>query len=722
MATGSCRGMCAALVGGALLAAWVQAAAPRRPPYPEYARGPRAVLNGRGGGRPADTTTGTRLAVELQLLSRQYAVQRGAQAGPPAYSPTELQDRFGIRGAEPNPSVEVAITVSRPSEPETLKKLGAEVRFRLGQTLYASVPVLRLEQIAREPDVRMVRPIMAAHIPELPRSPAPPVFRPPGTSRGSRGAKPSSSFDHRGLTGKGVIVAILDTGIDWRHPDFRRPDGTSRILYLYDPFDDSWSRSAGGSEPPFSVQGRRLGTLYTRQQITAALKGRGKVNSPDLHGHGTACAGVAAASGRATARGVPAGTYAGVAPEADLIAVRVMPEGHTEEIYPYYEAVRWVAETARRLGKPCVISMSLGGHFSAHDGTEAAEQVIDRLVGPGSAGLAVCVAAGNEGNYGFHAGQVFGPRRPGQQDIESEGIQLHVTGATTLTAYFDHGDDWGLAIGGQDRFLVNEAGETVYALLYRDPKAGFSARLSAPAKEPADFDAWLRDYVGAERQSEKTDQLVVVLPPGSYELIGFAASARVKSGRFDLYVPNYHAASFGRGVESRFMVGSPGNAGNVITVASYDFRGSWQNLGGQYTFYNLRPGDLSGYSSPGYRRDGFRKPDITAPAQYAISSLARECKMGKGYGDAHVTRDGLHIAWNGTSAATPYIAGVVALMLQKNPRLNAAQIKRILTRTATRDEFTGATPNPRWGFGKVNPAAALKATPPSRRASEKRRR
>jgi subtilisin family serine protease len=79
-----------------------------------------------------------------------------------------------------------------------------------------------------------------------------------------------------------------------------------------------------------------------------------------------------------------------------------------------------------------------------------------------------------------------------------------------------------------------------------------------------------------------------------------------------------------------------------------------------------------------------------------------------------ITRDGYHLAWSGTSAATPYVVGVIALMLEKNPTLDAKQIRDIITRTAKADSFTraaGQTPNPEWGYGKIDSAAALRATP-----------
>src|SRR5262249_26980806 len=154
-------------------------------------------------------------------------------------------------------------------------------------------------------------------------------------------------------------------------------------------------------------------------------------------------------------------------------------------------------------------------------------------------------------------------------------------------------------------------------------------------------------------------------------------------GSFDLYTPFYSEGAFTLGAVKRMMVASPANAANVITVGSYDFRRVWDNqLGGQ-TIYSFPLENISDYSSPGgpIADDGF-KPEITAPARYTIASMSASvdpdnplCLQRRNMGAAGwaaVTRDGKHMAWSGTSAAAPYVAGVVALMFQKNPNLDAA--------------------------------------------------
>ena len=248
-------------------------------------------------------------------------------------------------------------------------------------------------------------------------------------------------------------------------------------------------------------------------------------------------------------------------------------------------------------------------------------------------------------------------------------------------------------------------------LIYREGER-VGIKISGDPAQPADPQGYTRQALAVKRplmRTGKVDAVYLDLPPGRYAVQGFAHNANVASGHFDLYLRDPDRGSFLHGASPTGMVGTPGNAGNIITVGSYDFRGEWDSQAGNRTAYNLQPGQLSYYTSPGYRLDGVVKPDITAPARYTISSLAPGSQMATHPGGTHITPDGRHVAWEGTSAATPYTAGVIALMLQKNPHLDAAQVSAILARTAVKDAYTGAVPNPQWGYGKINPSAAIKA-------------
>ncbi|MFN2511836.1 MAG: S8 family serine peptidase [Pyrinomonadaceae bacterium] len=694
-----------------------------KPPHLRAAQGPGANKSTRG------SAAGDKLSMPLKVLYRQFADTRGTRSDESEFSEQELSTLFGIEGQEKNPSVEVAFRIDGSADTAALEKAGAKIRFRTGDMIYASVPVLALQRVAQEPAITSIKPMMGASIPKPPRdNAAPQMMR---ETRGeTRGENMPGEFNRQALTGKGVVVAIIDTGIDWSHQDFVNADGTSRILYLYDLFDPSWTSSSGqiGTQPPLVDKNNQpIGTVYTKAQINAALKGQGTVASKDVVGHGTACAGTAAGNGRATAKGVLPGTYKGIAPEADLIIVKAEDGNGGISSLGYY-TVEWILATAKSLGKPAVINMSFGSHFSSHEGDAPQERMLDTLVGPGKPGAVISVSAGNEGRESFHAGSTFGPDRPGQADNFSNGIELFVTGSkgTLITSYFSAGDDWGLAIAGRDTFFVDPTGKPVVFYLSRVGE-NIGGKLSKPAKAPQNFSQYFKEQVEVDSVGAKTHEVTIWLPKGSYDVYGFGASPKVTSGRFDLYIPAANNGSFGKGNEARFTVGSPGNATNVITVGAYDFRGSWTNIEGTQTFYNMKPGVISTYSSPGFRRDNIVKPEIAAPATYTISPLSKDStEMGRnsdGTPDkANITDDGYHLAWKGTSASSPYTAGVIALMLQKNPTLDAVQVKEILKKTAIRDELTGATPNLYWGYGKLNPPAAIRETPapagPQRRKAQ----
>jgi minor extracellular serine protease Vpr len=699
---------------------------PKRPQYPD-------INKGRGKKRGIEAKE--KLSPELAILFDQFTGDgSGSQY---RFEEEQLKELFDV-GEGSNPSVVVIIRVTDSADISELGVHQARIYLRSDDLVVADVPVRSLERLAREKLVLSVAATKAAQVPALQNVIQLASFKPSpdhaGTSAKVKSNLVSSAagFDSEGLTGKGVIVGVIDTGIDWKHEDFIKPDGTSRILYLWDMTDDSFKTSLGkiGTKPPIIEAGKTPGpgTLYTNKQINDALQGRDTVNSLDNFGHGTVTAGTAAGNGRATANGVPQGTHMGVAPDADLIIVKAGDCGGFDDSYVL--GTRWIAQVAKERGQPVVINHSLGGHFSPHDGSEAAEQLMNKISGAGKPGIAITVSAGNEGKYSLHGTGRFGPRRPGQADIDGSPLEVSISpqrtkNQTWLNGYFDARDDWGLVVRGSGNFLVDQIGRPFNLFIFK-VKDEVKVQLSDGVKEPAYFDKLAELILSKTRLAgpgEKTDRLWVPLPPGNYFIWGFGATTNVVSGSFDLYTPFYTEGSFTIGAVKRMMVGSPGNAANVITVGSYDFRLGWENQPGGQTIYNLPLDYISDYSSPGGgREDGTFKPEISAPARYTISAMSaaadpdsatcRGENMGASAGWTAVTRDGKHMAWSGTSAAAPYVAGVVALMLQKNPTLDAAQIKAILIKTAKRDDkFVGPVPNPEWGYGKLNPSAALSATP-----------
>ena len=161
-----------------------------------------------------------------------------------------------------------------------------------------------------------------------------------------------------GLTGKGILVGVVDLGVDFFHPDFRNEDGSSRILRL-------WDQSINGNPP----EGYTRGTEYTKEEIDEALvlgetEGRRLVPSRDVSGHGTAVLGIAAGNGT-----VSEGVNRGVAYESDLLVVKMGNAG--ENSFPrtteLMEGIDYLIRQAVRMGRPIAINISFGNNYGSHE-------------------------------------------------------------------------------------------------------------------------------------------------------------------------------------------------------------------------------------------------------------------------------------------------------------------------------------------------------------------
>ncbi len=481
---------------------------------------------------------------------------------------------------------------------------------------------------------------------------------------------------YQGLKGKNVIIAVLDTGIDFRHPDFITYTAagvpTSRIAYLWDtatPF-----QTGRGSVAPFKFpNGSSIGTLYTQAQLTAELRSATpKIPPTDLDGHGTACASVAAGNGNGdmTATGLKRTEVVGVAPEATIIGIRMGYDG-LENSYLLNAMAEWLESVAKTT--PLIISGSFGGHYTGHDGQRVMERHMDARFPLSRPGRAVVFAAGNEGTDRIHAKVNFA--------AEQKGVTWNVRQKTYVRMYFNSADKGIVAYGSAATPLGKNLTVSV------NPITG-----------------------------QLEGQLLVMPGPGGLRFSNNSG----QPVEAHLYFMNRAYGNFdpASAVQSH-LVGSPGAMANAVTVGSYDWNDNFHSGGQPITLSTVCVDDkgvrfpfevswLSCYSSPGPLRTGVVKPEIVAPGQWYQSASAK--KEGGQPAGAHFRLDstGNYRAMNGTSAATPYTSGIIALMFQKKPTLTLGQVRDLLKANASKTGLNpsgAAIPNNNWGYGKLDNAA-----------------
>ncbi|MCR4437822.1 MAG: S8 family serine peptidase [bacterium] len=518
-----------------------------------------------------------------------------------------------------------------------------------------------------------------------------------------------------GLTGKNTVLGIVDTGIDWRHADFRHNNGTTRIKYLLDFSDPGDVNGDNKLDGPDDYGG----TLHTEAEINTALQGGPSLAHRDVVGHGTHVAGCAGGNGRATGRKQPAGQYVGVAPEAAFVIVKGTRVEGADKIADddQVNALHFVHSKAGELGMPYVVNLSLGSNWGAHDGTDVAEQAIDQLVGPGRPGRAVVVAAGNDGQENIHTSGTLSPATR-SVTIRTE-IAPYDKNSATQDDYLVL-DFWYSGFSNQSITVTTPAGRTYGPFLsgrlfYEDTKEGF---------------LYIDNAHGGVNPRNGDKELLIQIydrSAGSEPAAGtWELTISGTSGRFDGWIAaSSMEARFVDHVDHTMKVSIPGTAQFAITVGSYITKRTWVDLDGHTLtspgLSNKHDGELSDFSNPGPTRDDRTKPEVAAPGEKIAAALSADADPSQPtsmfytgsaqFPNGFILPDGVHAISQGTSMAAPHVAGVVALALERDPTLTCVQIRQMLQDSARRDAFTGMVPNNSWGYGKVW-AGAVIALPP----------
>lgn len=453
------------------------------------------------------------------------------------------------------------------------------------------------------------------------------------------------------LYGTGVLVAIIDSGIDYANLDFRNADGTTRIYAL-------WDQTIPGNPPEGYVQG----TEYTQEKINEALQQENRtermkiVPSEDRSGHGTAVAGIAAGNGR----GSKGARYQGVASESGILVVKLGTP--REEGFPrtteLMQAIDYVVKKAQRAGRPVAINISFGNTYGSHTGTSLLERFIADIANLWKS--VICIGMGNEG---ASAGHTAGILKENTEERIPLAVQMKETAINVQIwkSYHDIVDislisPAGVQIGpipeviGTQRFVV---GDTEILLYYG---------------EPSPF------HVSQEI-------FIEFLPKNSYITPGiwqFVLTPRkIVTGEYDLWLPSENVLNRGtafRYPTERGTLTIPSTSQRVISVGAYD------SLTFAYADFSGR-GGLEGESKPDLVAPGV---DITAP-----------------------TPSGIYQTFTGTSFATPFVSGAAALMMEwgivrgNDPYLYGEKVKAYLRRGARPLPGFTEYPNPQVGYGAL---------------------
>lgn len=458
------------------------------------------------------------------------------------------------------------------------------------------------------------------------------------------------------LRGKGTLIGIVDSGIDYENAEFRNEDGTTRIVSL-------WDQSVNGRPPA----GYLAGTEYTREQIDAALATEDKevrrqmVKTSDVSGHGTAVAGIAAGNGR----GSEGRRFRGAAPEAELIIVKMGAprEGGFPRTTELMRGVDYIVRKAVELRRPVAINISFGNTYGSHDGTSLVERFLNDIADMWK--NVICIGSGNEG---ASAGHVSGKVRRQISETVELAVQQREP-ALSIQIWKSYVDEMGVSVIspsgrqagpfyeflGAQRYIL---GDTELLIYYGEPKP-YSVKQEIylsllPGKQYIESGVWK-----------------IVLTPG-----------RIVDGEYQMWLPTQTSLNMGTAFlqpNSMSTLTIPSTASLAVTVAAYDAR----------TFSYA---DFSGRGPAGmYEGENVLKPDIAAPGVRVTAPVP-----GGGYQ-----------SFSGTSFAAPFVTGSATLLMEwgivrgNDPYLYGEKVKAYLRKGAKQLAGYERWPNALLGYGAL---------------------
>ncbi|MGD0064701.1 MAG: S8 family serine peptidase [Streptosporangiaceae bacterium] len=508
-------------------------------------------------------------------------------------------------------------------------------------------------------------------------------------------------------TGNGIVIGIIDSGIDWRHRDFvQSDDRTSRILGIWDQLLTPMAGETAGTGG--------IGVVYTQDQLNQAVQGTLKIRTLDLgtvrgkedlrsKGHGTHVAGIAAGDGSSATCCHGANVYIGVAPRASLVVVRSdFNEDHV------ISGVDYILNHPAAAGKPVVINMSFGGTLGPHDGTSKVERYINSVVTAQPA-RAIVVAAGNSGDVSTEPCHVASTvAANGNVDVAFT-VSDQIQGAASVDVWYARSGTLNATLTSPDGTVIGPApgNGTNFGPVPANPGASADQRSQVTFFSAINDTVYNRDNNLKVQMTKPTKGSV---PNGSWNLnlanpTGNPVSFHAWTSRPEVvkFLPPVSPPDGKIRASADSTVESPGTATEAITVANYASKTDCCDC--------CPSNDIVTSSSRGPVARGSAanpKPNIAAPGLEITSTNADAANLpGNCCSCCPDACCILYVDLTGTSMSAPHITGTIALMLEENPHLAKADILKYLT-TSARAAPAPADPNT-WGAGKVDANAAVMA-------------
>ena len=577
-------------------------------------------------------------------------------------------------------TVSAFVTIKNQDVLDEIRKAGATVNCVLSDSLItATIPMSAIDAIAKLDDVVSVSVGTGVHM----------LMDEARKQTGVDDCQVMTT-DHDSFTGKGVVVGVVDNGFEFTHVDFKNADlSDTRIKRV-------WDQNTNGKAP----EKYGYGAEYTSMKDI-------KWHPYDMLTtyHGTHVTGIATGSDKT----VP---YYGVAPDADIVLV-----SYKDSNADIVNGIKYIFDYADSVGKPAVVNISLGSHIGPHDGTFDTDLSFAGMTGPGHIIVGAC---GNEGDTKLHVSKTL------KADDSILKTMLTNEKSEDGQSFSNYIDIW----GGEDAKLSVKAVvvNTFNGNIVEESEEVSTDGAKVVKWRPSDNKKVSASIYLARQVNPTNHRTNIIMSSSATAMTQPYTIGIVVTGDEGQTVNMWNATqnafkSFNKtgwtDGDTESTVGELGGVSpDVISVGSFNSKNKFVPLGmedtGDYLYLDEKTiGKLYGhssFSSHGPTADGRIKPDVSAPGCLVISAASRYASVEK---DAIVAQNGSDIyAYNvGTSMASPFVTGTVALWLQANPSLTPAQIRKIISHTASADQYVGSDttlPNNIWGYGKIDALAGLK--------------